>query len=61
MAYFGITPGKKSRDHDIGQKAKNHAFRLSGAFWRVKEKLSLSEIANHRLEILLNSSKHPTG
>jgi hypothetical protein len=60
MAYFGTTPDKKSRDYDIGQKAKNHAFRLSGAFWRVKEKLGLREIADHRLGILFNASKHAT-
>ena len=61
MAYFGTTRDKKSHDHDVGEKAKNHAARLSGAFWRVNGKLGLREIADHRPGILLNSSKRPTG
>ena len=40
MAYFGTTPAEESHDHDVGEKAKNHPCRLSGASWRVKEKLS---------------------
>ena len=48
MAYFGTTPDKKSHDHDVGEKAKNHGFRLSGAFWRVNGKLGLREIADPR-------------
>jgi hypothetical protein len=46
MAYFGTTRDKKSHDHDVGEKAKNHGFRLSGAFRRVKEKLGLRRIAD---------------
>ena len=44
MAYFGTTRDKKSHDHDVGEKAKNHGFRLSGAFWRVNAKLALREM-----------------
>ena len=54
MAYFGTARDKKSHDHDVGEKAKNHRFRLSGAFWRVNGKLGLREIADHRLGILLS-------
>ena len=40
MAYFGKARDKKSHDHDVGEKAKNHACRLSGAFCRVNGKLA---------------------
>ena len=52
MAYFGTTPDKKSHDQDVGEKAKNHPVRLTGAFRRVKENLGLHEIADHRPGIL---------
>ena len=56
MAYFGTTPDKKSHDHDVGEKAKNHPVGLTGAFRRVKEKLGLRKIADHRPRILPNSN-----
>jgi hypothetical protein len=46
MAYFGTTRDKKSHDQDVGEKAKNHPCRLTGAFRRVKEKLGLRRIAD---------------
>jgi hypothetical protein len=45
MAYFGTTRDKKSHDDEVAEKAKNHAARLAGAFWRVNGKLGLREIA----------------
>ena len=55
MAYFGTTRDKKSHDHDVGEKAKNHGFRLSGAFWRVNGKLGVSkfEAGLRRLECVI--------
>ena len=61
MAYFGTTPDKKSHDHDVGEKAKDHPVGLTGAFCRVKEKLGLRRIADHRPGILSTSSRRPTG
>jgi hypothetical protein len=55
-AYFGTTRDKKSYDHDVCEAAKNHAVRLSGAFRRVKEKLGLRKIADHRPGILPDSN-----
>ena len=52
MAYSGTTPGKKSHDHDVGEKAKSHAARLSETFRQVKEKLGLRKMAGHRPGIL---------
>src|SRR4029077_14178754 len=56
MAYFGTTRDKKSHDHDVGEKANDHAARLSGAFRRVNGKLDLREIADRPPGILPNSS-----
>jgi hypothetical protein len=56
MAYFGTTRDKKSYDQDVGEKAKSHPVRLTGAFRRVKEKLRLRKIADHRPRILQNSN-----
>ena len=56
MTYFGTTRDKESHDHDVGEKAKSHPVRLTGAFWRVKEKLGRREIADHRPGIRLTSS-----
>jgi len=47
MAYFGTARDKKSHEHDVGEKAKNHPLRLTGAFRRVKEKLGPRKIADH--------------
>jgi hypothetical protein len=37
VAYFGTTPDKNNQEHDIGETAKDHAARVSGAFRPVKE------------------------
>ena len=59
MAYFGTARDKKSHDYDVGEKAKSHPVRLSGAFWRVNGKLGLRKIADHRPGILPNSIETP--
>ncbi len=46
MAYFDTTSAENSEDQDVGETAKNHPARLSGAFRRVKEKLGLRRIAD---------------
>ena len=46
MAYFDTTTAENSQDQHVGETAKNHPARLSGAFCRVKEKLSLHKIAD---------------
>ncbi len=46
MGYFGATPDKNNQDQDVGETAK-HPARVSGAFWRVKEKSGRAQ--NRRL------------
>ena len=46
MAYFDTTPAENSQDQDVGETAKNHPARLSGAFRRVKEKLGPRRIVD---------------
>ena len=48
MAYFGKARDKKSHDYDVGDKAKSHSVRLSGAFRRVNGKLGLRKFADYR-------------
>jgi hypothetical protein len=48
MAYFGKARDKKSHDYDVGDKAKSHPVRLSGAFRRVNGKLGLRKFADYR-------------
>jgi hypothetical protein len=46
MAYFDTTAAENSQDQHVGETAKNHPARLSGAFHRVKENLGLRRIAD---------------
>src|SRR3954447_17045122 len=46
MAYLGTTADKNSQEHDMGETAKHHAARLSGAFRPVKENYPVVQAPN---------------